>query len=66
MSMETTIAVSVTFKVNAEGHTADELVDQALQIAMSCANSGSNRILGVSVEGATALVNREALDSYFN
>lgn len=59
--LRTTIAVAVTVKVDAEGDTPEALIQNALDIAMMTAEAGAQTIVGVSVEGATALVDREAL-----
>lgn len=68
--METTIAVSVTFKVNVQGDTAEALIRAALDRAMEVADIGVANDMdtrldkpSVSVEGATALVNRPALEA---
>jgi hypothetical protein len=70
-TMETTLVVTVTLKVNAKGNTPNELVSNALDTALDAADSliGStwdDGVPGMSVEGANVLVNRAALDSAFN
>ena len=61
--MRTTIAVAVTFKVEAEGETVDDVIKDALNWAMAVSDHGAELVSGMTVEGATALVNREALEA---
>jgi hypothetical protein len=60
-----TIAVAITVKVDARGHDADSLIADAVLRALSFADNAAERrnvkAPRITVEGATALVNREAL-----
>lgn len=65
--MRTTVAVSVTFKVEAEGTTAEALIANAVRQALEMAEAGTHQFFTVAtVEGATPLVNRPALELAVN
>ena len=62
--MRTTIAVAVTLKVEVSGANVDELINNAVMSAMEMAEAGTRQFFTpATVEGATALVNREALEA---
>lgn len=66
--MTTTIVVAVTLKIEAEGDTPEALVRDAVDRAMTFADNAAERHArnsdwSVTCEGATALVNMEALSN---
>lgn len=82
MHIDTTIAVSVTVKVNVTGEfdSPDDLITTAVLKAHDGVDAAINMhegvvaltegrestALGIMVEGATALVNRDVVESWFN
>ena len=71
--MKTTIVVTVTVKIDAEGDTPDELISNGTLKAMSLVEDGLERLAELpgaepmpTVEGASALVNQSAIEEIFS